>query len=261
MTPTAQVTYGPGRYHVRLEVVDGSGLSSWDRVEVVVAQAGRSAAAVPGDGSAGGRRRAPRCHLAGERERGGREPRDAAVELQRRDDERLGEHGAALHRRRERHRRADGGGRDRAHLPGRGGAGGLHCGGAAGPADPRGAGGERALRASLSARGAPQRLAATGDGPLRWSLVDGPEGMALDESTGALTWVPDPRLGGTAPLTVAVEGAAGRDARSFEIPIDCRGETGLRRALRLLERGDGELVAARGSRGCSRCGRGGRERR
>lgn len=43
----------------------------------------------------------------------------------------------------------------------------------------------------------------------RWSLVSGPDGMTIDESTGEVTWTPDSDLRGLQPLTIGFQDAAG----------------------------------------------------
>ncbi|MBZ0252937.1 MAG: PKD domain-containing protein, partial [Candidatus Methylomirabilis sp.] len=53
----------------------------------------------------------------------------------------------------------------------------------------------------------PYKPDASGDPPLVWSKLDGPDGMAVDSTTGLTTWTPT--AAGTVPVSLRVENASG----------------------------------------------------
>jgi PKD repeat protein len=63
------------------------------------------------------------------------------------------------------------------------------------------------------------RPSARGSKPLTWSLVNSPEDMTIDDSTGELTWTPAKDQTGLQPVTLMVENDAGSDLQEFEIEV------------------------------------------
>ncbi len=64
-------------------------------------------------------------------------------------------------------------------------------------------------------------LAADGDGPVRWSLVDAPPAAILDEASGVLSWKPTPAETGTSVLRVRGEAPSTSDEEVITIEVVC----------------------------------------
>ncbi|RME55689.1 MAG: hypothetical protein D6795_02625, partial [Deltaproteobacteria bacterium] len=61
--------------------------------------------------------------------------------------------------------------------------------------------------------------AATGNEPILWSLLAGPEGMILEPDTGVLLWTPAENQVGTHPVSIQAENDVGSDRQDFEIEV------------------------------------------
>jgi hypothetical protein len=64
-----------------------------------------------------------------------------------------------------------------------------------------------------------------GDASLRFRLLEGPRGLAVDPVSGRLTWKPEPGTTGTHPVEVAVADSFGAEsALRFELEVSARDE-------------------------------------
>jgi hypothetical protein len=64
-----------------------------------------------------------------------------------------------------------------------------------------------------------------GDVSLRFRVLEGPPGLAVDSVSGRLTWKPEPGTTGTHPVEVAVADSFGAEsALRFELQVSARGE-------------------------------------
>ncbi len=215
---TAQVRFGPGRYHVGLRVVDAAGLAATDKVEVVVTQGALeppecTAAVEPPAGvaplavtwtaiaaSPTGRISSQQWTLDAEQSaqttlsRGYPEPGRYTATLEVVDEA------------------------------------GLHCT-------------DSVVATAVTAAGAPPRIVsepgsdarcgaayafsqsgavnAEGDGPFTWSAPGAPAGFTVDPATGAVSWRPTPAQRGAHTLRVHVESPAGSDEREFDVEVSC----------------------------------------
>jgi len=64
-------------------------------------------------------------------------------------------------------------------------------------------------------------LAASGDMPLAWLLASGPEGVAVDPATGAVSWTPTSAQVGIQSIAVEVRNGAGADRRDLSVEVIC----------------------------------------
>lgn len=64
-------------------------------------------------------------------------------------------------------------------------------------------------------------LTASGDGPVRWTLLEGPAGALLDESSGELSWTPVHDEQGPQAFRVRAEAASRADEKSFTVDVEC----------------------------------------
>jgi PKD repeat protein len=62
---------------------------------------------------------------------------------------------------------------------------------------------------------------AMGTGPFTWKLTNAPEGMSLNDATGELSWMPDPRLGPTT-FTITATDSDGDYDQAVTLEVPCR---------------------------------------
>ncbi|MBL8923968.1 MAG: hypothetical protein JNJ54_34245 [Myxococcaceae bacterium] len=65
-------------------------------------------------------------------------------------------------------------------------------------------------------------LATSGEPPVSWALVSGPEGVVVDPVTGALTWTPRNADVGAQVARVRVSGAGSADERDVVLEVTCQ---------------------------------------
>jgi PKD repeat protein len=213
--PTARATFNPGRYQVRLLVIDGAGLSASDEVTVTVTRGGKvpprcEARAEPPAGRVPFTSTLHGSYLAGDAE-----VTSAKWELAGRAASGLEQEHTFL---------------DPGFYPVRfqvDDASGLSCRREleliALRAD--GTAPERELhQTSISCRVrsqlfAPAQTAAPG---VTWSLRQAPEGVSVDESSGQVSWLPSPAQGGTHLIVLrGLEPGGGEQTKSLEVEVEC----------------------------------------
>ena len=64
-------------------------------------------------------------------------------------------------------------------------------------------------------------LASSGSPPLTWAVQSAPTGLAIDSSTGAITWTPSALQTGTQRVRVSVSNAAGKSEQEATFDVTC----------------------------------------
>ncbi|MGQ0506637.1 MAG: PKD domain-containing protein, partial [Myxococcaceae bacterium] len=66
-------------------------------------------------------------------------------------------------------------------------------------------------------------VAATGAGPMEWSLINPPEGMTIDSATGVAQWIPRGDTAAPPSVTVRAANSVATDEQTFTVEFTCEG--------------------------------------
>ncbi|MBL8920524.1 MAG: hypothetical protein JNJ54_16795 [Myxococcaceae bacterium] len=65
-------------------------------------------------------------------------------------------------------------------------------------------------------------LSATGDGPVRWSLLEAPAGATVDEASGVVSWTPTPAEAGAHVVRVRADAPSTTDEEALNVEVTCQ---------------------------------------